>query len=105
MSGTNNGLGQDASMRTVGENTPKDAFTHIISDTRGSLENAAQLVKSLKTFPGMGIAVDGPETIANIQLSYRHLEDAKMRLGKALQAFKGERSPYDEAPLPQKSPV
>jgi len=31
----------------------------------------------------------------NIMLSYRHLEDARMRLGKAIQAFEGGPSCYD----------
>jgi hypothetical protein len=32
---------------------------------------------------------------ANITLAYRHLEDASMRLGKALQALDGGVSVYD----------
>jgi hypothetical protein len=38
-----------------------------------------------------------PEVIANITLAYRHLEDASMRLGKALQAIDGGVSVYDRA--------
>jgi hypothetical protein len=34
---------------------------------------------------------------ANITLAYRHLEDASMRLGKALQAIDGGVSVYDRA--------
>lgn len=34
------------------------------------------------------------EMKANIMLSYRHLEDARMRLGKVIQAFEGK-SCYD----------
>lgn len=34
------------------------------------------------------------EMIANLTLSYRHLEDARMRLGKAIQAFDGGKSVY-----------
>lgn len=37
------------------------------------------------------------ETIANVTLAYRHLEDASMRLGKALQALDGGVSVYDRA--------
>lgn len=40
--------------------------------------------------------VDG-EVIDNITLAYRHLEDASMRLGKALQALDGGVSVYDRA--------
>lgn len=36
------------------------------------------------------------EMIANLMLSYRHLEDASMRLGKAIQAFDGGVSVYDK---------
>lgn len=34
------------------------------------------------------------EMKANLMLSYRHLEDARMRLGKAIQAFDGGKSCY-----------
>ena len=36
------------------------------------------------------------EMIANIMLAYRHLEDARMRLGKVLQAQDGGISVYDK---------
>ena len=36
-----------------------------------------------------------PDVGANITLAYRHLEDASMRLGKALQALDGGVSVYD----------
>lgn len=35
------------------------------------------------------------EMRANVQLAHRHLEDARMRLGKAIQAFEG-RDIFDE---------
>ena len=37
---------------------------------------------------------DRGEMIANIMLAYRHLEDAAMRLGKAVQAYDGGISVY-----------
>ena len=37
------------------------------------------------------------EMIANIMLAYRHLEDARMRLGKVLQAQDGGVSVYDKS--------
>lgn len=37
-----------------------------------------------------------PEVLANIMLSYRHLEDARMRLGKAIQADGDGVSIYDK---------
>ncbi|KKN74448.1 hypothetical protein LCGC14_0390680 [marine sediment metagenome] len=36
------------------------------------------------------------EMQANIQLAYRHLEDARMRLGKAIQAYDGGQSCYKD---------
>jgi len=40
--------------------------------------------------------VDRGEVIANLTLSYRHVEDAIMRLGKAIQAIDGGVSCYDD---------
>ena len=39
---------------------------------------------------------DYREVRANIMLSYRHLEDARMRLGKVIQALEGGTSVYDK---------
>jgi hypothetical protein len=36
------------------------------------------------------------EVIANVMLSYRHLEDARMRLGKVIQALDGGVSVYNK---------
>ncbi|HJQ59440.1 MAG TPA: hypothetical protein VJ890_21210 [Vineibacter sp.] len=47
---------------------------------------------NLSTVPG--------ETIANVMLAYRHLEDASMRLGKAIQALDGGVSVYDRTQVP-----
>jgi hypothetical protein len=38
---------------------------------------------------------DHNEMHANLTLCYRHLEDAAMRLGKAIQAYDGGKSVYD----------
>jgi hypothetical protein len=35
------------------------------------------------------------EMAANLTICYRHLEDAAMRLGKAIQAYDGGKSVYD----------
>jgi hypothetical protein len=43
------------------------------------------------TGPGIG------EATANLMLAYRHLEDASMRLGKAVQALDGGVSVYDKS--------
>jgi hypothetical protein len=42
-----------------------------------------------------GAGTDAPEMLANIILTHRHLEDARMRLGKAVQAYDGGLSVYD----------
>jgi hypothetical protein len=41
------------------------------------------------------------EAVANVGFSYRHLEDASMRLGKALQAIDGGASVYDKTQVPR----
>ena len=38
---------------------------------------------------------------ANVTLAYRHLEDASMRLGKAIQAIDGGVSVYDITQVPK----
>lgn len=40
------------------------------------------------------------EAVANVILAYRHLEDASMRLGKAIQALDGGVSVYDKDQVP-----
>ena len=40
------------------------------------------------------------EAYANAELAYRHLEDASMRLGKAIQALDGGTSVYDKDQVP-----
>jgi hypothetical protein len=42
----------------------------------------------------LGAGLDQPEMMANVILAHRHLEDARMRLGKAVQAFDGGASLY-----------
>lgn len=41
------------------------------------------------------------EAIANLTLAFRHVEDASMRLGKAIQALDGGVSVYDKAQTPE----
>jgi len=46
--------------------------------------------------------LDGPaESVANMMLAYRHLEDASMRLGKAIQSLDGGVSVYDRGQVPK----
>lgn len=44
--------------------------------------------------------VDKGEMIANLTLVYRHLEDARMRCGKVMQAYQGGISVLDKMPYP-----
>ena len=39
---------------------------------------------------------DQGEEIANLMLAYRHTEDARMRLGKVIQAYHGGESIFDK---------
>ena len=51
----------------------------------------------LTSRPGVPLdspAADRGEMIANVMLAYRHLEDARMRLGKVIQAYDGGVSVY-----------
>jgi hypothetical protein len=41
---------------------------------------------------------DAMEPASNLMLAFRHLEDARMRLGKAIQAMNGGTSCYDQKP-------
>jgi len=41
------------------------------------------------------------EAAANVLLAYRHLEDASMRLGKAIQAIDGGVSVYNHSQVPE----
>lgn len=63
-----------------------------VEDLRKNVGDLGKKVEALKeSGPVQGIAEikDRGEAIANVQLAYRHLEDARMRLGKVLQAADG----------------
>lgn len=51
------------------------------------------IINSKTAFPP---EADSAEMIANVMLAYRHIEDARMRLGKVIQAFDGGISVYDK---------
>lgn len=61
---------------------------------RSSIENVKTEVLEVRNHASNG------EEMANVMLTYRHLEDARMRLGKAIQAREaggeGGKSKYDE---------
>jgi hypothetical protein len=73
-------------------------FNESCYNMRERLKVLARQVQGLKAHgvfarPPEG-AQDRGEMIANVMLAYRHLEDAAMRLGKAVQAFDGGQSVY-----------
>lgn len=72
-------------------------FKVLCQDARAKIEALKQEVKALQThgdFKKPCGESDHGEMRANVQLVYRHLEDARMRLGKAIQASDGGKSCY-----------
>lgn len=71
-----------------------------LRDTIGMVGKSVKKLKDHSMFrrdPGDG--EDFGEMKANIMLAYRHLEDARMRLGKVKQAMEGGVSILDTPPL------
>ncbi len=66
-------------------------FKDVCNQLRAKIEELKVEVLALK-----GQAGNNGEAIANVVLSYRHLEDARMRLGKAIQADGDGVSIYDK---------
>lgn len=79
-------------------NTPIDFATHcknlrkVIKTIAAEVNDAHEHEEFMNEEPGKA---DHDEMHANVQLAYRHLEDAAMRLGKAIQAYDGGASVYD----------
>lgn len=71
-----------------------------VEDARKQIDELARYVLRMKNHPFFKGKTDGVanhgEMIANIMLAYRHLEDARMRLGKVYQAKDGGKSVYDK---------
>ncbi len=72
-------------------NQLREMIGNIGSETRDLMTNPDFQDDSLEKFPGMH-----GEMKANIMLAFRHLEDARMRIGKTLQALGGGKSIYDK---------
>jgi hypothetical protein len=73
---------------------------NMVNGQRKAVKKVATDVLDLKQFLSSAIeqskqSIDG-EVIANLMLAYRHLEDASMRLGKAIQHIDGGISVYDK---------
>jgi hypothetical protein len=92
-------------MKTAPDTVDTDAarsLYNLINIARTEIKNTARETKHLATIAKSrdsetASREDRGETIANLMLAYRHLEDASMRLGKALQAIDGGASVYDPA--------
>ena len=69
------------------------AFEEKVAESRSTISGVEEMVLALKRDPLFSEpateGVNGGEAIANIMLAYRHLEDARMRLGKVFQALNG----------------
>ena len=68
------------------------------TDIRNQIRDLAGVVRTLMADPGI-MSLDDDlhgEAKANIMLSFRHLEDARMRIGKVMQALQGGVSKFDE---------
>src|ERR1041385_93045 len=75
--------------------TPTQQFRDECNQLRALIDGIGKEVLKFRTNPPRWEQADNGEVIANIMLSYRHLEDARMRLGKAIQATEGGVSIYD----------
>lgn len=64
-----------------------------IKDVADSVLNNKNVAAIVEPIPA---AWDRPEMLANLMLAYRHLEDARMRMGKVLQAINNGKSVYDK---------
>lgn len=73
------------------------------NEIRGEILRVETMVKNLKAntlLVDLPDHIDRGEMIANEILAYRHLEDARMRMGKVIQAYEGGVSIYDKSPPP-----
>ncbi|MCJ7483906.1 MAG: hypothetical protein MUO31_13185 [Thermodesulfovibrionales bacterium] len=73
-------------------------FKENCQSMRAILENNKRFVMSLMEHPDFRNEQTSKnqhgEMKANVMLCYRHLEDARMRMGKAIQAYDGGKSIY-----------
>ena len=69
----------------------------ICNELRAEIKEIEKRVRLLAKEPMPGPDADSSkEEIANLILSIRHLEDARMRIGKVIQAMHGGVSIYDK---------
>lgn len=80
---------------------PENEFRNKVNKLRKDIRDIGSQVKSMMnetifTSGNLSDISDVGEMKANIMLSYRHLEDARLRLGKVIQAYDGGTSIYDK---------
>lgn len=90
-------------------NGHKYAFIETCKHLRQEIKKVGEAVKLNTDHPALNLQISQnmdeairstSEASANVWLSYRHLEDAAMRLGKAIQAIDGGKSVYDKTEVP-----
>lgn len=78
----------------------KELFEYECTQIRDMIEDIKKLVKAKRSecfqFNNPSYNIDIVEMDENLVLSYRHLEDARMRIGKVMQALQGGVSKYDK---------
>lgn len=68
-----------------------------VNRLRVRIDATANQTKDLRPLIQSGTP-EGGEAHANVTLAFRHLEDARMRLGKVIQALDGGTSCYAQKP-------
>lgn len=71
-------------MKSPAEITAEDVRAALLS-----IEDILKKGKEMHAAMSVGPTEDRGEVMANLTLAYRHVEDARMRLGKVFQALNG----------------
>lgn len=71
------------------DNNVKTQVTNLRSEIQAVSNSVLVSKEAYKTSPNLTEQEDRGEVIANLTLAQGHLEDAKMRLGKVIQAVDG----------------
>jgi len=85
----------------LGHSAPLPEFVEKCNALRGAIKQIGEAILRLKESPTLKDGdfpanADHAEMMANTRLAYRHLEDARMRIGKIIQAYDGGTSVYDK---------
>lgn len=90
----------DTPEETVTQADPNPDFKELCLRTREYLIQAESMLQALRKQAQLEVFAEWlaadvtGEMVANVVLAFRHLEDCRMRLGKAVQAFDGGKSVY-----------